>query len=284
MKHKFEPIYIQEEKRNISDLKTNENCINLFNEISNIRSFMDSYSFLQFGRSIVFLQNTTIPPFDISLIMNSIQQTLGSFEACCRLGNFSDAYTLLRKYRDDLFFYLYIILISKEQPKEDDILVQNLKAWLKNELCNLYISDILKYIGLSKSLAYTIKKYNLQKTFINLGVKLNNFTHANGHSFYNKPFFHYKIKNEQQNLCKDLSEILNYITTTFVLLSAVCNPISIMSTDYTDYLDCNIIPPPDSQYWVAPFIIKFLEQRKSLIDINCIKYLQDNTGMQLLEK
>lgn len=284
MKHEFAPEYIQDEKRNICDLRADESCINLFNEISSIRKFMDDYSFLQFGRNFIFLQNTNIQPFDISLILNSIQQTLGSFYACCHLGNFSDAYILLRKYRDDLFFYLYIILISKEQPKEDDIVVQNIKSWLKNELCNLYISDILKYIGSSKSLASTIEKYGLQKSFIDLGAKLNNFTHANGLSFYNKPFIHYKIENEQQNLCKDLSEILNYITTTFVLLSTLCNPFSIMSTDYIDYLECNTVPPEDSEYWVAPFVIDFFEQRKSFIDINCLKYLQDNTGMQLLEK
>lgn len=56
-----------------------------------------------------------------------------------------------------------------------------------------------------------------------------------------------------------------------------------MSSDYVDYLDCNETPPEGSQYWVAPFIIEFFEQRKELIDSECLKYLQENTNMELLE-
>ena len=57
----------------------------------------------------------------------SASKTLESISVCCHLGSFADANTLVRKYRDDIFLYLYIIeasinrkgLTAKEQ---DDIL------------------------------------------------------------------------------------------------------------------------------------------------------------------
>ncbi len=280
----FEPTYVQHERQNANDVANDRNCIRLFNEIMFIRNFFDSYSFLQFGRNIIFLQQTNLRPFSIDLILLSVEKTLGSFETCCRLGNFSDAHMLLRKYRDDLFFYLYITLISREQPSADDIAVKNINDWIRNELSNLQISDILKYIGTSKKLSEVVKKYGFQKSFTDIAAKLNDFVHSNGISFYNNSFVHHHRKNEIQSLCDDLTNILNYITTIFVFLSALCNPFSIMSSDYTDYLDCNSTPPDDSQYWVAPFIVEFLQQKKELIDVNCIKYLQENTGMQLSEQ
>lgn len=280
---KFEPLYKQQELINVSFVAKDSNCIELFKEIDFIRKFFDNYFDLQFGKNYVFLMNTSLPPFSINIILSSAQQTLGSFEACCRLGNFSDAYILLRKYRDDLFFYLYITLVEREQSNINSSTVRNIELWMNNKLQNLHVSDILQYIGNSERLSDVVKKYGLKKSFKNIGTKLNDFVHANGISFYNEYFLNYTVQNGVQDLCKNLIMILNYITVIFVFLSALCKPISIMSSDYVDYLDCNETPPEGSQYWVAPFIVEFFEQRKELIDSECLKYLQENTNMELLE-
>jgi hypothetical protein len=29
----------------------------------------------------------------------------------------------------------------------------------------------------------------------------------------------------------------------------------VMASDYLDYLECDLTPPENSQYWVAPFVI-----------------------------
>jgi len=67
---------------------------------------------------------------------------------------------------------------------------------------------------------------------------------------------------------------------TFLFLLILCSPLSIMSTDYIDYLECGQTPPNDSQYWVAPFIEQFISEHSNLIDENCYKYLIENTSMQ----
>lgn len=93
---------------------------------------------------------------------------------------------------------------------------------------------------------------------------------------------HYR-EGELAELCKDIASSLNRITTVFVFLSALCNKISIMSTDYVDCLEMGAQPPPESLYWVAPFIIEYLYKNKSYLDENCMAYLQEETNMQLNE-
>ena len=94
--------------RNARNISLDKDCIKLLNEIKSTRDFFESFSFLQFGRdSFVFATPTSLGNlFCANGILISVEQTLESLESCCKLGNFSDAYILLRKYRDDLFFYL----------------------------------------------------------------------------------------------------------------------------------------------------------------------------------
>lgn len=73
---------------------------------------------------------------------------------------------------------------------------------------------------------------------------------------------------------------MKYITVTFLFLLILCSPLSIMSTDYIDFLDFRENPPEDSQYWVAPFIEEFISKNINLIDENCHRYLKENTDMQ----
>ena len=46
------------------------------------------------------------------MIATSCELTADSIISCCESGCMADAYSLLRKYRDDLFFYLYIVVCS----------------------------------------------------------------------------------------------------------------------------------------------------------------------------
>jgi broad-specificity NMP kinase len=269
--------HILREHRNKTALPTRGCFVSLISEVASIRVFVDSFSFLQFGRDIKFLLPSSKPIFSNGILM-SVEQTLGSLEACCRLGNFSDAHILLRKCRDDLFFYLYIAVASKNQTLAGDTASGNIEKWSNNELDNLHIGEVLKAIGRSKDLAEAVKKYKLQEAFNKIGETLNGFTHAKGMKFYNKPYPHYG-DDELQEVCKSIADTLAYLVTVFIFLSALCNPLSIMSTDYVDSLELGQAPPQGSQYWVAPFISEFLEEKKQLLDKNCIDFLQSETGM-----
>ncbi len=267
-------------KKNYAFISSDANFSRVINELDDITLFLDKYGYLTFGRDFVFCKKYG---FSLQSIILSAEYTMGSIADCCRVACIADANTLLRKYRDDLFFYIYILIYDKnrrvDEPNEKDIIESNVEKWLQNGLRNLNISEVLKSIGMSKQLMDVVKKYNLQDSFNAVSERLNNYVHSNGYQFYNKSFAAYK----EGELLSRLTDILTdakYITTTFLFLVVLCSPLYVMATDYVDYLDCGDQPPLGSQYWVAPFVIEFLKQNVSLIDGNCYNYLKANTSME----
>lgn len=255
-------------------------CQKTIAEMRAVEKFLSDFGFLSFGRDFVFCGKYT---FSLQMISNAFELTAGSIISCCESGCMADAYSLLRKYRDDLFFYLYILVYdscNKLDNKSPAVaqMETNIERWIKNDLDDLHIGTVLQAIGQSSQARTAVQKYKLKPYFDTLNKKLNDYVHSNGVSFYNQNVNAYRGKALQSQF-EALLEDMRFITITFLFLLALCSPLSIMSTDYMDYLDCNMTPPEDSQYWVAPFICEFLERNLDLIDNNCLKYLQEKTQM-----
>ena len=313
----FEKPHIHTENQNKAEIALNEKCQQLLNTIIATRHFMDSYSMLQFGRLYAGGISAKIS-LHAHNILSSIEQTLGSIEGSCRLGNFSDAYVLIRKYRDDLFFCLYIDVVSNELKKPDtditfdelqsnflddpndekliefvmnayngilesankDKSYQDIVLWSENQRqSDLHFSDVLKRIGNSLAIKDAVNKYNLQTIFNNIAITLNNFVHGNGASYYNK-FLHAYGDSELERVCENITSIMNTITVTFAFLAALHSPISIMANEYIDYLDFGEQPPDGSPYWVAQFVVDFFKTHKNILGDDCVNYLEKETGMQ----
>jgi hypothetical protein len=68
------------------------------------------------GRIISFFSN--VEHFSLSTeFIDSSVQTLKSIKLCCSIGSFSDANTLIRKFRDDLIQFVYILnIINLRKP------------------------------------------------------------------------------------------------------------------------------------------------------------------------
>src|SRR5690554_1402290 len=80
--------------------------------------FFQSLSELFFynGRLVSFMVGNRSYILDTELIESSAQ-TLKSIKLCCSIGSFSDANTLIRKLRDDLIQFVYIVnIINLRQP------------------------------------------------------------------------------------------------------------------------------------------------------------------------
>lgn len=252
----------------------------LIDEMKAIEAFISSFGFLSFGRDYILCKNWS---FSLQTIITSVELTAGNIIACCECACIADANSLLRKYRDDLFFYLYIVVFDSNQkleiPNNSAIMEKNISRWIQNGLNNLYIQDVLKRIATSPQLKKAITAYKLQKSFEGIGERLNNFVHGNGFAYYNRNINAYK-DDELHSHIKALANDMKYVTVTFLFLLILCSPLSIMSTDYIDFLDCGENPPEDSQYWVAPFIEEFISKNINLIDESCYRYLKENTDMQ----
>ena len=255
-------------------------CQKAIAEMRTVEKFLSDFGFLSFGRDFVFCSKYT---FSLQMISNGFELTAGSIISCCESGCMADAYSLLRKYRDDLFFYLYVVVYdscNKLDNKSPAVaqMETNIERWIKNDLDDLHIGTVLQAIGQSSEARTAVQKYKLKSYFDALRDRLNNYVHSNGISFYNRNVNAYPGKTLQNQL-EALQKDMRFITITFLFLLPLCSPLSIMSTDYVDCLDCNIAPPDGSQYWVAPFICAFFEKNLNLIDKNCLKYLQENTQM-----
>lgn len=255
-------------------------CQKIIAEMHAVEKFLSDYGFLSFGRDFVLCGKYT---FSLQMISTAFELTAGSIISCCESGCIADAYSLMRKYRDDLFFYLYIVVydscnkIDGKSPVTDQM-EANIERWIKNDLDDLHIGTVLQAIGQSSRVRDAVRKYNLKSYFDALGDRLNNYVHSNGVSFYNCNVNAYQGKILQKQLQSLLTD-LRSITITFLSLLTLCSPLSIMSTDYVDCLECNMTPPDGSQYWVAPFVTAFFKSNFDLIDEGCMKYLQDNTLM-----
>lgn len=256
-------------------------CHNSFSELKRLEKFLSRIGFLFFGRDFIFCNNKV---FSLQIISTSLELTMGSIISCCENGCIADANSLLRKYRDDMFFYLYLLVYDSEYKMEHEASSnqkreETISQWMENNLRNFQITQLLKSIANSEYCKEAIDKYNLKASFDKIGRRLNNYVHSNGYAYYNQNVNAYgagALENE-------LSEIVihaKYITIVFLFLLILCAPHWIMSEDYMDYLDFGETPPEGSPYWVAPFIIQFIKENISLIDDQCFAYLKNNTQMQ----
>lgn len=261
---------------------------NLSKLIIEIRDFLNKLGYLNFGRDIcMFINIPGIPIVSGNIILDSATRTVESIRYCIMNCNFADAYTLLRKFRDDIFYYLYLFSVYNKNSDEYsynykmDKHEENIYAWINNRQNNLYIGDVLKHIANNPDILKAVKKFNLKKSFDDLSNNLNNYVHSNGYLFSNQSYYRLSEKEKIKELCDEFGQKLIYITIVFLFLLVLIKPISIMSYDYIDYLDFGDIPPNNSEYWVAPFVSEFFKKHKNMLDKNCINYLMENTKMEI---
>ena len=256
-------------------------CQKIIAEMHAVEKFLSDFGFLSFGRDFVLCGKYT---FSLQMVSTAFELTAGNIISCCESGCIADAYSLTRKYRDDLFFYLYIVVCDScnkldGKSQETDQMEANIERWIINDLDDLHIGTVLQAIGQFSRVRNAVQKYQLKSYFDTLNKRLNDYVHSNGVAFYNRNVNAYQGKTLQKQL-EALLKDLRSITITFLFLLTLCSPLSIMSTDYVDCLDCNMTPPDGSQYWVAPFVTAFFKSNFDLIDEDCMKYLQDNTLME----
>lgn len=265
---------------------TNNSDWNIFlSGLKSVKYFLDDLGFLSFGRDMTIVRTDAgVAPVYTNHILQSATQTLQSLLICAEYGNIADTHMLLRKYRDDLFFYLYIIVTcdSANLLSIDELSSQErcICSWINNELTNLNIPEVLKEIATSQRCKNAVIKYGLKVEFDKIGSTLNNYTHGNGCAYYNRLYSHYQ-NSDIKKLSVDMSHMLQYITITFIFLLVLLRPGTIMATDYIDALDTFMAPEKGSQYWVAPFVSHFVEQHKNLLGNPAIDYLREMTSMEI---
>lgn len=257
----------------------------LLREFESAKHFIDSLGLLAFGKDMGIIRSACgIQPVHTNQILQSAAQTIQSMIACAEYGNIADVHVLLRKLRDDLFFYLYVIVACRNNDilSEDNLSKQEtyINAWIKNRLSRLNISEVIKDITNSGECVELVEKFKLKDELKQIGCTLNNYTHGNGNLYYNRLYTHYK-GDEIRNISAELIYMLNYILITFVFLLVLLSPVSIIASDYLDALDFSMTPEENSQYWVVPFVVEFIEKHKDLLGKTSLEYLRTVTQMEI---
>lgn len=255
-------------------------CQKSIEELRKLEKFLSRMGFQSFWRDYIVCHKVI---FSMQTLITSLELTMGSIILCCKDACVADANSLLRKYRDDMFFYLYILIYDSYMKMENTSLQrkemeERITSWARNELKNLNIKQVLRAIAEFDGLTDVVKKYNLKKSFNEIGQRLNDYVHSNGYIYYNKNVNCYQPGELADKLC-EIVKNAKYITVVFLLMLCLCAPNLIMSMDYIDYLEFNETPPPGSEYWVAPFIVQFLKENAGLIDENCLEYLREHSEM-----
>lgn len=286
-------------------------------DIDYLTEFLSGLSELISIRIITFFSNQEYYTLTTELI-DSSTQTLKSIKLCCSIGSFSDANTLIRKLRDDLIQYVYILnIIGLRKPfleesikelktnnpedfaksilnlqfnstlTEDELAVT---AWFKNSVSNLRgpikkkleFGNYMNVLKQNNNVNQILVEYNLQEYWETLRGRLNNYVHNNGTHFSS----HNVISANNKNLGTHLKNInirTAYISSFFLILLLMIESSLISSTDYVDHLGCGLQPPEDSQYLVASFIQEFIDEKISKIHPELKQYLKDNNvnGMKI---
>ena len=269
------------------------------------------------GRIISFISANRYFTIDTTLIDSSIQ-TLRSIKLCCSIGSFSDANILIRKLRDDLVQYIYILnIITLQKPfNEDDLkdlkidtpenfansilklqLNNNLtddekavSAWFSNTVCDLprpikrklEFENYMKVLKHNQGIAQVLNEYNLQEYWEILRRRLNDYVHTNGKQFSTQNFIKATDKYVGTHL-KNINIRTSYISSFFIIALLMIESSLISSTDYIDHLDCGLEPSEDSQYSVASFIQDFIDTKVAKLHPELKQYLKDNNnyGMKI---
>ncbi len=287
-------------------------------DIDYLIEFFNGLSDLIFlnGRIISFFSDKEIYTLNTCLIDSSVQ-TLKSIKLCCSIGCFSDANTLIRKLRDDLIQFVYILNVinlrkpSKESTKE--LKVDNLEDF-ENSLLNLHFNNVLtddekavvawfnntvsdmprhiksklefenymKVLKQNDNINLILTEYNLQEYWQTLRKKLNDYVHNNGIGFSTHNFVSPSNKNLGIHF-KNINIRTSYISSFFIVLLLMIESSLISSTDYIDHLDCDLEPPEDSQYFIANFIQDFVDIKVSKLHPELKQYLKVNNshGMKI---
>ena len=269
-------------------------------------------------RIFICLSDSTFSSVDVSYgkkgpyvlsgqTMMSICNTLETIDFCCYRNAYSDAYTLIRKIRDDLMQYLFVlnvirnehgltdeetkeftmdadsmmkmieldvsILISGERKTDAELAMEK---WIYNVLeSSENNKDRKQFFDTSKYKSYLVSnnekvKYIFENFFVDkwLGEdrKLNNYVHANGIRFV---MDNYIYQDKKENKDKELIETLQNITDIFLSLLSVIDSIKFHSSNYLDALEMGMKPQEESQYWVCPIIVEYMNER-FLINYICL--------------
>ncbi len=249
----------------------------VFAQLDDLMSFYDSLSNTTMG----FISSGVIGVINLNThVFTSIKGTLDSIKLVLSNGRINDAYALLRKYFDSTIINVYTNLYIEDNSTLEKYIVDKIQNWIKGTGKLPEYRVMSEYKHNSERLKGITELISIDKNYKNIRQRCNDHMHYN--------YYHNIIYNDNQvyleNRVKYLGVFSNDLKAVFIQHFAYFFYLLdnyMMSTDYVDHLDLGMIPPEDSQYWVASFIqdtfYKWIKPHR----LDIAKVILSNTMMHL---
>lgn len=222
-----------------------------------------------------------------SNLLTSSNKTLLSIATVLKLGNIADAFMLIRKYRDNLFFFLDMYVSRRKNIHEEGRYEKYGKEWIRNVLKRDYTfwKSFQEIINSEKYKSFNIK-FDIEKRFKDINTLLNRNTHSSGIWYLNIRYetyhFIYKEKVQDEFIGKEgkrIVDMIYFICIVFYATISIDSPWAIASNDYVDCLDLGLKPPVNSQYYVSPVFKELFEIGNETIGKGFADFIATSTGM-----
>ena len=216
-----------------------------------------------------------------SYFFDAVANSIVSIKAVLELGHITDAKALLRNLFDETIVNLYFMARLKKKDEEfvnsmtdDDIIIRGLQP---EKLHDVNVSDWLadnKTKALRKALRYEDMRDFLEQEASLAGVVeyldslecknirewLNDAVHLNYYKTILLNNGQVCIDGERKAAVDELKHAFDRISIFHVTCVFCLQSIYMMSSDYSDYIDCGMKPPEGCQYDVAPFVQSYLDE------------------------
>lgn len=193
-----------------------------------------------------------------SYTYSSMHGTLESIQAILLSGRISDAYCLLRKYYDSVVIDIYTKVYLAEHLSTQNVVVEKIQKWLAGKVQLPQYGTMRKYIT-NAQMAKPITIQLSDDRYKSIRDRCNAHTHY-------KSYHHVLVNDNEIRLPNRMRWIDTFRADVHDLLVMHLGYVFflkdhyMMSSDYTDALECGVQPALDSQYWVAPYVQEIFDE------------------------
>ena len=250
----------------------------IFNELD---TYLEFYNYLGFSTFLWVQKGIEGLNFD-NYIFASMKGTIESIKLILEDGKINDAFSLTRRYYDNVIINIYAVLYLEDNHSIDNFIVDKINNWIKNKEKLPEYREMNNYLRNSEKLK-SINKIIFKDTYYkNMRQRLNDHTHYNyfQYMFYNNNEM-IDINNNRIKLLDQLSiDIKNIFILHFIWLFSIKDNY-MMASDYTDYLDMGMHPPENSEYWISPFIQNIFDDIIKINRPDLVEEFKNSTCMEL---
>jgi hypothetical protein len=191
-----------------------------------------------------------------SYIQSSLQETLDSIRLVIRASRIGDAYALLRKFHDAAVLNIYNSLYLKENYRLDNLNVEQITKWIKDEKDSPRYEVMIKYIDNTCALNSSNAIFNADNRFSLLRKRCNNRSHYNSYAAYMENIGQVRLP-ARSKIFDQLAVDIKDLVVLHLGYTFYTNWQYLSSSDYMDYMNCNMTPPEGCQNIVATYIQEF---------------------------